>query len=82
MELTLKDIEMLVRLVSDQKLDSLKFGDLEIKKSLHEIKESQIINTNPRVLSDEELMFAAGANELPPDVQQAFLRPQRRKTEE
>lgn len=83
MELSLKDIEVLAKLVSDQKLDSLKFGTLEIKKSVHEIKENQqVINTSKRTLSDDELMFAAGADELPPEVVAAFIRPQRRSTEE
>lgn len=80
-ELTLKDIATLAKLVSDLKLDSLKFGELEIKKSLHESKDSELRQQPPRQLSDEELMFAAGAGELPAEIVEAFIRPRRRTTE-
>ena len=81
MDLTLQNIEALIKLVSEHKLDSLKLGDLEIHKTLHEVKEDKML-PSPTRMSNEELMFAAGAAELPPEIVEQFIRPRRRTTEE
>lgn len=81
MELTLQTIESLVKLVSDHKLDSLQLGDLKITKTLHEVKEGPSIPFAPSKMTDEELLFAAGAGELPKEIVETFIRPRRRVSE-
>ena len=82
MELSLQTIEALIKLVSDHKLDSLELGELKITKTLHEVKEGATpIPFTPSKMTDEEILFLAGAGELPPELVEAFIRPRRRTTE-
>jgi hypothetical protein len=60
MELTVKDIQALAKIVVNEKLDSLEYGNLKIVKTRHETpKTSSQSITNSAFLSDEELMFAS-----------------------
>jgi len=81
MELTIENITSLIKLVSEYKLDTLKFQELEIKKTIHETKEDKSLPL-PKRLSDEDLLFAAGADQLPPELVSAFIRPRRQRSEE
>jgi hypothetical protein len=80
MDLSLENIASLIKLLSDNKLDSLELGELKLKKSLYESKDDPFIA--PKQMTNEELMFAAGASDLPEELKQAFLRPRRRQSQE
>lgn len=77
MEFTIQEITTLAKLITEEKLDYLKIGDLEIKKSLHKSEDSKFNSS----ISNDDLLFAAGASNLPTEIVETFLRPRRRSSE-
>lgn len=59
MELTLELVQALSRLVVEHKLDSLKLGELEIRKSKHEAAKLEVqSNNNPTSIEElDDILF-------------------------
>lgn len=85
MEITIDLIKQLVTILNDNKLDTLKLGDLEISKSRHEYTKN-IENTNKDVLKedtidpDELLYFSSSSKFNKPNesINNPYLSPKSR----